>query len=209
LNGTRLVALRHGQTEWNAAMRLQGHRDIALDATGRDQATRLAGALVGEGIEAIYSSDLERALHTAQATATRLGLPVVADPALRERGFGRLEGFTYAEIEERWPAEAQRWRGRDLAWKPEGGESLPEFRDRCTACFVRLAAAHPGQTVAVFAHGGVLDVLYRLATHQPLDAPRSWALGNATINRVLYVGDGTFSLIGWNDDGHLGASRSG
>jgi 2,3-bisphosphoglycerate-dependent phosphoglycerate mutase len=199
---TRLVALRHGQTAWNAEQRVQGHRDIALDATGREQAERLAAALAGEGIEAIYASDLQRAADTAAATARRLGLPVHANAGLRERCFGVLEGHTHAEIEAHWPEDALRWRRRDLGWAADGGESLPDFSARCIQALTQLASRHPGQTIAVFSHGGVLDMLYRAATHQPLDAPRSWALGNATINRVLFNGEG-FVLIGWNDSGHL------
>ena len=199
---TRLLALRHGQTAWNADARMQGHRDIPLNAVGLEQAERLAQALAAEPIEVVYASDLQRAADTAAATARRLDLPVVADAGLRERCFGVFEGHTFEELEARWPEDALRWRRRDTDWAPEGGESLRVFRDRCVVTLARLAARHAGQTIAVFTHGGVLDMLYRAATHQALEAPRTWALGNATINRVLFNGEG-FSLIGWNDDAHL------
>ena len=100
---TRVFALRHGQTAWNVTQRIQGHTDEPLDETGRWQAVRLGQALVGEGIAAIYSSDLQRAHATALALASATGLAVNSDPLLRERAFGRFEGATFTEIEERWP----------------------------------------------------------------------------------------------------------
>ncbi len=199
---TRIVAIRHGETAWNAASRLQGQLDIPLNALGRAQAATLAGALRDEGLVAVYASDLGRAWQTAQALATPLGLPLTADAGLRERGFGLLEGWTYTEIDQRWPDLARRWRSREPGFAPEGGESLDTFQARCVAVVSRLATGHAGQAIALVCHGGVLDCLYRAATRVPLDAPRSWVLGNAGINRLLCTPQG-FTLVGWNDDAHL------
>lgn len=205
-DATRLFVLRHGRTAWNAETRIQGQLDAPLDALGRWQAERLgaavADALAGEPIAAIYSSDLQRALHTAQPLATRTGAPVLPDVRLRERGFGSFEGRTYAEIEATWPEAAQRWRQRDVDFQPGGGEALTPFYARCVSAVCELAARHPGQTIAIVAHGGVLDCLYRAAVGVSLNAPRSWQLGNASINRLLFNGEG-LSLVGWNDDAHL------
>jgi probable phosphoglycerate mutase len=202
MDATRIVAIRHGETAWNAASRLQGQLDIPLNALGRAQAATLAGALHDEGLAAVYASDLARAWHTAQALAGPLGLPLVADAGLRERGFGLLEGLTYTEIDHRWPELGRRWRSREPGFAPEGGESLITFQARCVAVVSRLAAGHAGQTIALVCHGGVLDCLYRAATGVPLDAPRSWVLGNAGINRLLFTPQG-FTLVGWNDAAHL------
>jgi len=199
---TRIVALRHGETAWNAGQRLQGQLDVPLNARGRKQAARLAQALAGEGLAAIHSSDLQRARATAQVLAELCRLPVAEHTDLRERGFGRLEGHTYAEIEDRWPVDALHWRQRDLDFAPGGGETLRQFSQRCLTALTRIARAHPGQHVAVVAHGGVLDCLYRSAAGVALDAPRSWQLGNASINRVLFAGEG-FVLVGWDDHSHL------
>lgn len=201
-HATRIVAVRHGQTAWNVAARIQGHLDEPLDAVGRAQARRLAAALAGEGLGALYSSDLARAHATAQAVADVLGLPVQREPRLRERHFGRFEGCRHAEIEALWPEDALRWRRRDPHFQPGGGESLVNFSARCVGVAAELAARHPGQTIALVAHGGVLDCLYRAATGVALDVPRSWTLANATINRLLWHGSG-FTLVGWNDDAHL------
>ena len=202
IEATRVFALRHGQTAWNAEQRLQGQLDIALDDIGLRQATRLAQALAGEGLAAIYSSDLQRAHVTALALAQITGLLVATDPALRERGFGRLEGLTYAEIEDQFPEDALGWRRRQPDFAPGGGESLTSFAARCVPAVNRLAALHPGQAIAVVAHGGVLDCLYRAATGVALDGPRSWQLRNATVNRLLFNGEG-FVVVGWDDDQHL------
>lgn len=204
----RIVAIRHGQTAWNAQSRIQGNTDIGLDATGQRQASALGAALADAGLDAIYSSDMARALQTAQAVADRTGLPVAAERGLRERGFGVFEGLTHAEVAQHWPELAQRWRQRDPGFGPEGGETLAEFYARCIACAERIAARHAGQTIALVAHGGVLDCLYRAATRIGLQAPRTWQLGNASINRLLWTAEG-FTLVGWNDALHLEAPAEG
>lgn len=199
---TRLILIRHGETAWNRATRIQGHTDIPLSPLGIAQAEKLAHALAEEPLAAIYSSDLSRARQTAEAVAVPHDLEIQFDPALRERAFGRFEGLSWQEIDEGYPEDAARWRRREPDFAVGGGESLTVFSARCLGAARRAAAAHPGQTIALVAHGGVLDCLYRAATRVALDAPRSWQLGNATINRLLATSGG-FTLIGWNDDQHL------
>lgn len=199
---TQVLAIRHGQTAWNAIGRIQGQLDVPLDATGLMQAQRLAEALADAGIDALYASDLSRAAQTAAAVAERTGLAIRTDVGLRERGFGEFEGQTHADIERLWPDHALRWRQRDPAYGPAGGETLAAFDARSVACAARIAARHPGQTIALVAHGGVLDCLYRAATRIDLRAPRTWQLANASINRLLYSDEG-FGLVGWSDTRHL------
>lgn len=199
---TRIIAIRHGETDWNVATRIQGQLDIALNDAGRRQARRLADALAGEGLDAVYSSDLARARETAQAVAGKAVLPLRTDSGLRERGFGVFEGLTFAEIEQCYPDDARRWRQRDPHFRPGGGETLTAFFQRVVASVAALAAQHRGQHIAVVAHGGVLDALYRAATRVPLDSPRTWQLGNASINRLL-ASDAGLTLVGWADSFHL------
>ena len=202
MHATRIIAIRHGETAWNVDTRIQGHLDIPLNDTGLWQARQVARALAGEPLSAIYASDLQRAHTTARAIAETTGAPLVPEPALRERSFGELEGRTFAEIEAELPEQARRWRQRDPHFAPEGGETLVQLRERIAATTHRLAAQHTGGLVVLVAHGGVLDVLYRLATGQELQAPRTWQLANAAINRLLWTPEG-LTLVGWADTQHL------
>jgi 2,3-bisphosphoglycerate-dependent phosphoglycerate mutase len=199
---TRIVAVRHGETAWNVATRIQGSLDIALNERGREQAQQVAEALRSEPIAAIYSSDLWRAHDTAVAIANATGLQAIPTEGLRERLFGVFEGKTFAEIEETWPDLAARWRRREPHFCPEGGESLVTFKQRIEHCVSSLAARHLGQQIVVVSHGGVNDVLYRAGTGLAVDAPRTWSLGNAEINRLLWSPEG-FSIVGWGDSAHL------
>jgi probable phosphoglycerate mutase len=130
-------------------------------------------------------------------------VPVVPDEGLRERGFGMFEGKTVTEIHESWPDHAQNWRKRIPEWQPpEGGESLLQLRERVTRTLHALASRHPGEQIVVVAHGGVLDALYRVATGQEVNSPRTWELPNGAINRLLWTPDG-LTLVGWSDTQHL------
>ncbi len=203
---TRLLLIRHGETEWNAEARIQGHTDIALNRHGLAQAEALAGALADTGLDAVYSSDLLRARQTAAPLLRGRDLALRLDRGLRERAFGSFEGSSYAELEQRHADACARWRRRDPAFAaPGGGERLDAFYARVTAAALRIAAAHTGGCVALVSHGGALDCLHRCATGQPLDAPRTWELRNAAINRVL-VAEGRMTLVGWNDAAHLDAA---
>ena len=199
---TRLFAVRHGETAWNVEARLQGHTDIPLNDRGREQARRAARSLAEEAIDVVVSSDLSRARETAQAIAEAAGVPLLTEPGLRERGFGRVEGWTHAEVAARWPEDALRWRRREIDFAPGDGESLRTFHARCVAAFERVVRAHAGKTVVLVAHGGVLDSLYRAASRVDLDAPRTWQLDNAAIHRLLHTASG-LTLVGWNDTQHL------
>ncbi len=200
---TRIIAIRHGETEWNVDTRIQGHLDIPLSATGRWQAERLAQALSEDPIDVIYASDLTRAWETAQYVARTHGISVTAEEGLRERHFGDFEGKTFAEIEAALPDQSLRWRKRDPEFAPNGGETLIALRARVLEAATRLASLHPGEQIALVGHGGVMDVLYRAATRLEIQAPRTWELGNAAINRLLWTPEG-FTLVGWADTQHLG-----
>ena len=202
-DATRIVAIRHGETAWNVNTRIQGHLDIGLNAMGRWQAERVAQALADETIDAIYSSDLLRAWDTALSISQASGTALQTHKGLRERGFGLFEGKTFDEIALKWPEAALRWQKRDPVYAPEGGgESLIDFRSRITTVVNDLAAQHAGAQIVLVAHGGVMDVLYRAATRQEIQSPRTWALGNAAINRLLWTPQG-LSLVGWADTHHL------
>jgi len=196
LQVTRILAVRHGETAWNRDTRIQGHTDIELNDHG------LAEALRDEPIAAVYASDLLRAHETAQAVARTRSQTVTPHTGLRERGFGRFEGHTWAELEQRFPEESLAWRKRVPDFAPAGGESLLQLEARVVHTVQEIAARHPGEQILMVAHGGVLDILYRAATRLGLQAPRSWELTNTAINRLLWTPEG-LSLVGWADTGHL------
>ncbi len=198
-----LVAVRHGETDWNRIRRLQGHTDIALNATGVEQAARLAAALAGEPIRAIHSSDLARAMATAQPIAAALGVPVVRDARLRERNYGMFEGKTFPEILEHHPAEAARLASRDAGWLLPGGESQQAFFERVVSAVTAIAEEEErtgfAPTVLIVAHGGVLDMLYRAAHGLALDAERHCRIPNAVINRLRFD-RGRFAVRAWAEE---------
>jgi probable phosphoglycerate mutase len=153
---TRLLVVRHGQSEWNALGRWQGHADIALDRTGELQAAAAAEVL-GQ-FDAIWASDLARAHRTAQIVAELLGVgPVRTDARLRERDVGPWEGLTHQEVEHGWPGFLQQRR------RPEGFEDEAPAAARMLAAFVDIAAEHPGAEVLVVSHGGVIRAARRSA----------------------------------------------
>jgi probable phosphoglycerate mutase len=203
MDATRIIAIRHGETAWNVDSRIQGQLDIGLNDNGRWQARRVGRALAAEPIAAIYASDLGRAHETAKAIGETTGIPVVPDTGLRERCFGLFEGKTFDEIHSTWPEHAQNWRKRIPEWEPpEGGESLLQLRARVHGTVHALAERHRGEQIVVVAHGGVLDTLYRIATGQEVNSPRTWQLPNGAINRLLWT-PGGFTLVGWSDTQHL------
>jgi probable phosphoglycerate mutase len=210
-SATTLLLVRHGETAWNAEGRIQGQLDIPLSARGMWQAARLAERLMCERVDAVVSSDLARAALTAQPVASALGLPTQFEPRLRERHFGRFQGHTLDEISAAWPEQFHRWRERDPSWAIPDGESGQQFIARVIEALGELAAIHRGGTVAVFAHGGTLDIAYRHARAMRWDAPREHLMLNASINRMRaqQVDEATLRLTIdlWGDVAHLDSAR--
>lgn len=210
--GARIIAIRHGETDWNAGGRLQGQIDIPLNDSGTRQAQLLAQSLVGMDIAAIYSSDLLRAKQTAEIVGQALSLDVLLNEALRERHFGSFQGMTFPQIEECAPEDAQRWRQRDPDFVPGGdegdGESLKVFSDRVVQAVGEVAARHAGQQIAIVTHGGVLDAIYRAAAKLDIRAPRTWTLGNTCVSRLIWCPQG-LHMTSWADTSHLERVASG
>lgn len=202
---TRFCFVRHGETAWNTVRRIQGHLDLPLNANGIAQARALAASLKDETFAALYSSDLERARHTAEAVGHVLRLPARLLPALRERNFGVFQGLTSEECAQRYAAAHSRMLAREPDFAMPGGESLTVFRRRVLDAVSDLARRHDGTQVLVATHGGVLDMLYRRATGQPLEAPRKCELPNAALNWIEVDGE-DWALLAWADRSHLVAA---
>jgi broad specificity phosphatase PhoE len=163
---TRILLARHGETDWNRIGRWQGHADPPLNEAGRSQAAELAERLAGDGIAAVYSSDLQRASETARVVAARLGLDVVEDPGLREIDVGSWSGLTRAEVEQRFPEGYARWLGGEIG---HDGETREQLTARVVDAVERIAATHPDGTVLVVTHGGSIRALRRHAAGDPGD----------------------------------------
>ena len=158
---TELLLTRHGETDWNAARRWQGHSDTPLNDEGRRQARARADTL--DDVDVVYSSDLARARETAEIVAERLALPIRLDGRLRERGFGAWEGLTVDEIELRFPDAHGRWRAGE-GFGADDAEPFDGFAARVHAFLEDVLRAHPDETVLVVAHGGTIRVIHALAS---------------------------------------------
>lgn len=199
---TKIIFVRHGQTEWNVLGRYQGQTDVALSPLGIEQAEKLAAHFQVDKIEAVYSSDLARAMKTASCVADRFGLTVEPRPELRELNFGDWEGLTYDEIVAKWPDALENFFQHPDVLEIPHGESFPKLRERALACVEEIVARHPDQTVAVFAHGAILRTILTAALHMDLQYVWTIRQFNTAVNIVTYTEHGTtVELI--NGTGHL------
>ncbi len=153
---TRLLLVRHGQSTWNAARRWQGHADPPLSELGREQARATAATLAVERIDALFTSDLRRAVETAHIVGSHHGLEPVVDVRLRELDIGCWNGLRRDEIEARWPEELAAFDAGDRDAPAGGAESLRDLEVRIHAALDDLAERHRGRRLIVVAHGGVL-----------------------------------------------------
>lgn len=203
---THFWLIRHGETEWNALKRLQGWLDIPLSETGRKQAVQLRHFLhsneFGHTIHAVFSSDLSRASETARlAAGEHFGL-LQERADLRERCYGIYEGRDWALLNGSDP-ERPHVNFRELHQAVEGGESLAEFAARIQTAFETLATDYAGKNLMVFAHGGVIDIAWRLSGKVALDAPRPSPIVNTSINQFSINDAGNWSQGVWAQVPHL------
>ncbi len=198
----KVYLVRHGQTPWNQEGRIQGHSDTPLDETGRRQAEQAARWLA-ERVEqpiAIYSSDLQRAFHTAQAIAHALNAPLHAEPALRERHWGLWEGLTSEEVQQRFPDHHFTYLYDPMMGTPPEAEPMPDFWARVQQFGRHLLETHPHGEVVVVGHGGSLRILLCEALAGDVQTYRRIRLDNTGVSIVertterLYV-----SLLNYTD----------
>lgn len=167
---TVLYVARHGESDWNAANRFQGHIDRPLTSRGRAQAATLAERLAEVPLEAVYSSPLRRALETAEAVAMQKGLPPVTLPDLREVDVGTWAGLSRAEVVERFPQAFQRWLDGGEGW--EGGETYGQMSERVLAVMLEIAERHRDGSVLVVSHGGPVRAVAAAAAEMDVHAYR-------------------------------------
>lgn len=201
---TELLLIRHGETDWNRERRFQGQVDVPLNATGHEQARRIARRLVQEAaaVQHLASSDLVRACQTAQPLLDAWGIDALTDTGLREQSFGLVDGMRVQDIKEQHPQAWAQWLCFQADSGMPGGETTRQFHARAMAALHRLAQPHVGRTVVVVTHGGVLDMVWRTARGLGLEGPRQSDIPNAALNRVRLHGD-AIDILQWADTRHL------
>jgi 2,3-bisphosphoglycerate-dependent phosphoglycerate mutase/probable phosphoglycerate mutase len=192
-----LILLRHGETDWNAEFRMQGHCDIPLSGTGLEQAAAAAPSIAALAPDVIVSSDLRRAKDTAHEMAAATGLPVTSDARLRETSLGQWEGLTRQEVSARWPETWDEWRHTSAVVAPPGGESRIDVARRALPVVDELAGGRDRRALLV-THGGLIVGLTGLLLGLP---HRHWVslVGVANCHWVvLRRGGGRWAMRTYN-----------
>jgi probable phosphoglycerate mutase len=201
---TRFCLVRHGETDWNAEHRLQGYTDIPLNARGLAQASQMAIALKKAHFhfDALYTSDLQRAKQTAQALELLYAVSATSHSLLRERHLGALQGLTTSEAPLLEPELWQAHLSRDIHQELRGGESILQFANRIKTVLQDIQEKYTGKTILIVSHGGALDMMYRIASNQALDAQRVITVPNASLNWISCDGP-NWKVDNWADTSHL------
>jgi len=197
----RLLLVRHGKTEWNESGRYQGISDISLSEEGLRQAEALGQRLAGEKIDAVYSSDLKRAVQTARTIASGRDLEMALCKELQEMNFGEFEGLTFAEIERRHP-DNDWWTARDADMELPGGESISQLAARVSQFAESLSRYKEGETVLVVAHGGTIRALICLLLGLGLEHWWQIGLDGGSITQIDTYSERTVLTL-LNDTCHL------
>ena len=165
---TTLLLIRHGQTDWNRQGRYTGQSDIPINEMGREQARLLASKLKTTPPDVIYASDLIRAYQTAEIVAGACDVPLYADPRLREINQGVWEGMLFADIKARFAREFAARKADPLTVAAPEGETVGQVRERVLAAVQTIIEKHPGQRVAIVAHGLVLAIIKGYVIDHPI-----------------------------------------
>lgn len=201
---TRIIVVRHGESEGNAKNEFHGQYRSDLTEKGHKQAECTAVYLDAFPIDAIYASDIPRAFSTALHTANRRGLTVTPDEGLREIFAGEWEQMKFDDIAERYPEEYKMWHENPAPFRLPGGESLVELCERVKAAFARIAAENDGKTVMVATHATPIRVMRCVWTGEPLsrmlDAP--W-VPNASVSVIDYNGKDAYNIVKYGEAEHL------
>jgi 2,3-bisphosphoglycerate-dependent phosphoglycerate mutase len=201
---TRFCLVRHGETDWNASHRLQGHTDINLNSHGLAQAKQLAQALkkINLQFDVLYTSDLQRAEQTAKPIEILYEVTAIKHSALRERHLGALQGLTTKEAPTLEPDLWKSHLSRSLHEELRGGESILQFANRINLVLEEMRQKHSGKTILLVSHGGALDMMYRLSSGQSLDTEKLVQVPNASLNWISHDGS-HWKVDNWADTSHL------
>ena len=197
-----LLLVRHGETEWNAEGRIQGHTDIGLSEKGAEQARSLGQRLVDLRIDAAYSSDLKRTSETAKLALGDRNLVLNKTSELREYHKGIFEGMTLGEIQAQYPEEYPKYLEKDLSYAPKGGETTRDVSIRMASIIGDIKAKHMDETVLVVSHGGVLRAAMVFLLGMELESNWSFVFGNCSLTIVNTFADNTVLRL-FNDTSHM------
>lgn len=201
-----LILVRHGQTEWNAQGRYQGQSNVPLSAVGRRQAECAAERLANQKIDAVYTSDLDRAWDTAKVIAEKHKLEVFSEPRLRELRFGVLEGLTFDEAQLQYPHMITAWL-KDFNQPPQGAETVDLFRQRIICLLDELKQKHEEQTLLLVGHGGSLSEILRVALGLSREKRCYFEMEHSSISEVV-IAEEYISLMRLNETGHLASLKT-
>lgn len=205
-NVTRLYLIRHGQSAGNAEGRFGGHGPTPLSDLGREQAEKTARVLAKEGIQVIYSSDLDRAVQTAEPLAKLLDIPIHKSEAFRERNVGVLQGLTFDESKEQFPHDYYALINRNVHHVITEGESYRHLLRRITGEVRNILRSHQGQKIAIFSHTGAICflTLHLLGAIHRGTKTTPWIItSNCGINRFEFRGPRNVRVLALNDTRHL------
>jgi probable phosphoglycerate mutase len=203
---TTLLAIRHGETRWNAEQRFQGHEDSPLTEAGRNQVEALGLRMKAFEFNSLVSSDLGRAQETAAIIARITGHSVETDSRIRERNYGVLEGLTVPEIKAQHSEILEKLDENDPDYLIPKGESHRQHYQRNAEFMNELLRQRAGTNIALVIHGGVLDSIFRYVAGLPLDRPRCFTTSNASLSMIThgtFYGTTRWVIETWNDVGHL------
>jgi 2,3-bisphosphoglycerate-dependent phosphoglycerate mutase len=200
---TTLIAVRHGETEWNKTGKHQGHLNSDLTELGVRQAQAIAHGVSKFSIDEFYCSDLGRAVHTAEIISQNIGKEFVPDARLREQNLGILQGSTRAAFASQYPEEFSQWESHDPDYRIPGGESLREKFSRSIQCVEDLSKTHCGKSILIVTHGGVLSCFMHKALCIPLTQKRTFSLLNGSVNIFSISETMKWRLEVWGDVSHM------
>ncbi|GAA2414444.1 bifunctional RNase H/acid phosphatase [Actinomadura vinacea] len=199
---TTTLLLRHGETRLSVEKRFAGTGDVPLTEGGLAQARAAAHALKGRGVDAVVTSPLDRCRATAAEVAAATGAAVRVEDGFRETDFGDWEGLTFAEADQRWPAELKAWLA-DPGAAPPGGESFTSVSRRVRTALDKVKVRHRHQTVVVVSHVTPIKLLVKEALGAPMASLFRMRLDVASLSSIDWYDDGPASLRSFNDTHHL------
>ena len=198
---TKVIMVRHGETEWNVLCRFLGSKDLPLNEKGRRQDGYAKAALENEKLDVVYSSPMRRAYETAEIICSDRNIKIQTDDGLREIACGAWEGLNGHEVEEKFPGQIELWGNRPAELRIEGGDTFAEVQERMLDAFWRIVHANRGKTILITAHMICLSLLMIYFDGKEInDMWNVPPLGNAALNILEVDEDDQVEIVAWSDD---------